>query len=175
MNVLGNSQDAKLIYQWVHGQRDKRDPYAYSRGSMGAPEGWEFLGYGSFRSAWRSPEGVCYKVEHYYSGWANDSDNSKEYKNWSRWSRECILPERVRLPDLTYFENGGKPVIAMECVKGVTLTAWRRRPGNEGGYEAYRKLMFKAEDEMDGMCDMHGENVMVEEETGDLVVVDLQM
>lgn len=180
MTILGNSQDARLIYSWVH--ESKKDPYAMGRGSQGAPEGWKFLGYGSFRSAWLSPDGVVYKVEHYYPTYGGPdftSDNSKEYRNWLLW-RKCELPARVRLPEVTLYENGGKPVIAMECVRGDVLRKWRGvdiyNPNSwSTAFKFYQKLMHAAEDALDGMSDMHDENCMVDDETGELVIVDLQM
>ena len=168
MEILGNAQDARLISDFIRAVPERK------YGNKGAPNGWEFLGYGSFRSAWRSPDGVCYKVEHYYSDY--ESDNGCEYQNWRKWCK-YELPEGVRIPSLTYYENNGRPVVAMECVKGRTLSQWASDnclPFNDGTYLEYRSLMREA-GRVVGSADMHVENVMIDEDTQDLVIVDLQM
>ncbi len=169
--MLGNSQDAKFITEWARGCPDGSNRRFYG-GPM--PEGWKFIGYGSFRSVYLSPEGVAYKVQQYYSQYS--WDNVGEYQNWQRIHRECEFPEGVRLPDLTLYENGGKPVVAMEYVRGMTLADFNRscQGDEQDKYRRYRGLMVECGYGFN-LLDMHEENVMVDEESGDLVVIDIQM
>ena len=61
--MVGNARDAEFIHEWVRSHMSD-----WCRPSDDAqenpPEGWEYLGSGSFRSVWRSPDGVAYKVQH---------------------------------------------------------------------------------------------------------------
>lgn len=165
MDILGNEQDARLIRDFVLTDQQR------AHGRMGCPDGWQFLGHGSYRSVWLSPEGVCYKVEHEYHPYS--SDNAKEYRNWRDWTRNCILPEGTRIPNLTYYELSGRPVIAMERVNGETLfDAKYFIPEEE--IARFRDLMYELEEEL-GSLDIHDENVMVDYGTMELVIVDLQM
>lgn len=165
MDILGNEQDARLIRDFVLADKKR------ARGRMGCPDGWQFLGSGSFRSVWLSPEGVCYKVEHEYYPYS--SDNAAEYRNWRNWTRNCMLPEGTRIPELTYYELDGKPVIAMERVNGETFfNAKSFIPEEE--IARFRDLMYELEEEL-GSSDIHDENVMVDYSTMELVIVDLQM
>lgn len=160
---VGNAEEARFIHQWVRSMVG--EGFAPSRGvTDNPPEGWDFLGVGSFRSTWRSPTGVAYKVQHSSE---SHQGNELEYRVAVRLMSAEPL-EGVRFPACSLFPViDGEDVIAMECVKGVTLCEfdhWSRG-------DLYGR-MYSAESHY-GLRDIHDENVMVEVDTGTLVIVDL--
>lgn len=162
MHSIGNERDARTILEWVIPHREKYDAprCAYSES---APEGWEFLGKGSFRSVWLSPEGVAYKVDHQTDRWSDQS--SQELVNLTRaWLRERTI-EGCRLPKFHGYEFGGEVVVAIEAIKGSRLYDYDG-PGRDQLYD----LLSDIEDAY-RLTDMHDENVMVDED-GYLVPVD---
>lgn len=161
---VGNAEEARFIHQWVRSMAG--EGFAPSRRvTNNPPEGWGFLGVGSFRSTWRSPTGVAYKVQH-----SSEScqDNELEYRVAVRLMSAEPL-EGVRFPACSFFPaDGGEGVIAMECVNGVTLCEFDRSSSRGDLYDR----MYSAESHY-GLRDIHDENVMVEVDTDTLVIVDL--
>lgn len=166
MDTIGNAADAQLILEWV---RDSRVHYGKPDvvSDEQAPEGWKYVSYGSFRSVWASPEGVAYKVTHTTH---SSQSNSEEYDNLVA-VRDCKLPMSARLPKAELFElqygAEDEEVIAMELIHGVILLRYRG-PRESEYYEILRICEIKLE-----LSDLHDENVVIDEITGDLVVVDL--
>lgn len=162
MHSIGNEKDAQTILEWVIPHREKYDaPRCTYSGS--APKGWRFLGKGSFRSVWLSPEGVAYKVDHYRDAWCNQSE--RELINLTRaWLRERTV-KGCRLPKFHGYEFGGEVVVAIEAINGVRL--WDYKGADRG---ILYDLMSDIENEY-RLTDMHDENVMVDED-GYLVPVD---
>lgn len=160
MTSIGNISDARMIHRWVN-EADRKYGRSERAWQEEAPEGWEFLGSGCFRSVWRSPEGIAYKVQH---GKGSSQSNEEEYDNLQRASR-CEIPEGVRLPAASLYEVGEERVIAMEAISGSTL-------GYYGGDDRWRyySLMHACEAAF-RLEDLHDENVKVDE-GGYLVVVD---
>lgn len=161
MHNIGNIEDAETILHWV-----RSSEYSYGLSSVVAeelaPEGWEYLGRGSFRSVWLSPEGVAYKVEHsdcYGCQSVIEVDNLTY-----AWSRQ--VPDGCRLPRFHGYRIGHEMVVAVERVSGKTLYE-TEAPGTERLYDLMHRL-----EKLFSLSDMHDENVMVDED-GILVLVDL--
>lgn len=161
MDIIGNRRDARFILDWVsRSEKEYGRPKVAWAGS--APLGWEFLGVGSFRSVWRSPDGVAYKVQH-DKGYGNNG-NEQEYENLLR-AQKCELPDGVRLPRGFLFTEGDYTVMAMEAVDGVTLDDYR---GNLR--DMFYNMLSVCESALK-LWDLHGDNAMVDE-NGTLVLVD---
>ena len=159
MHAIGNEHDALTILHWVRDHSvEYGKPYCVEQES--APYGWKFIGTGSFRSVWLSPEGVAYKVTH--TDW--DDQSVDEVNNLKRaWERE--VPDRCRLPRFADFCLGDEIVVAVEFIKGRVLNEYRGE-----GKNGYYSLMHEIE-KYYKLYDMHDENVMVDED-GYLVPVD---
>ena len=161
MHGIGNFHDAQTILHWVraHGSSDRwNKPVCVLDKS--APQGWEFVGTGSDRSVWRSPEGVGYKVQHNdYGQCAGEIVKLKEV-----WSEGPI--DGIRLPQFESYEVGDELVVAIELIDGLTLGKYRG-PDEDDFYNLMHKVERKYH-----LWDMHEENCMVEISTGKLVPVD---
>lgn len=158
METVGNAEDARFIHEW-HERRFDGGFEAYAKESD-APKGWKFLGAGKYRSVWRSPEGVAYKVEHNpYRGYGQT--NSEEYDK-VRFAWSCDPLADVRLPRVELYSlRDDVDVIAMECISGKTVSdQWGDR---------YWLIPQYVEDVIEEMChayglhDLHSGNVMVTE------------
>lgn len=161
---IGNASDAREILEWVRGSPER---YSVPRcvAEKSAPEGWEYVGHGSFRSVWRSPEGVAYKVEHFGD---YDSQNGDEVMNLaSAW--ESGTPEGCRLPKFAEFRVSGEIVVAIELIIGETLSNYCYTSGRRND-DLYERLHLC--ESRYGLGDLHDENVIVEADTGILVPVD---
>lgn len=160
MHNIGNEHDAQTILHWV---RDHSSEYGLPScvEQESAPYQWEFIGHGSFRSVWLSPEGVAYKVDHSSGRW--DGQCREEIDNLKKaWEKGVI--DGTRLPKFSEYGFGGEVVVAIELIKGSTLGRY------SGDSRDYYSLMREVEYRYD-LCDIHVENVMVDEE-GLLVPID---
>lgn len=161
MHGIGNEWEAEHIYLWV--SRDRRK-YARPRCAEQelAPEGWEYVASGSFRSVWRSPTGVAYKVEHNRSEYSHQS--AEEIENLKKaWEKGA--PEGCRLPKFDEFRVDGEVIVAVEYIDGPTLHEYE---GPEDDlYERLDQCEFRF-----ALSDLHDENVVVDAD-GLLVPVDL--
>lgn len=168
MHNIGNEHDAQTILHWV---RDHSSEYGIPLcvEQESAPYQWEFIGYGSFRSVWLSPEGVAYKVDHSSGRWngqcQEEIDNLK-----AAWEKGVI--DGTRLPKFSEYDFGDEIVVAIELIKGSTLRTYRSTLGSYRGSSDrdYHDLMREVEDYY-RLGDLHTENVMVDEE-GFLVPID---
>jgi len=161
MHSIGNDHDAHTILYWVRSHpKEYGRPSCVTRGE--APEGWEYVGRGSFRSVWRSPEGVAYKVGHYEDDYQSSEEVHKLTEAW-----EVGAPEGCRLPKFTPYYPDDDIVVAVELIKGETLYEYGESSGPFGDYY---DLLNDIEDRF-RLSDMHDENVMVDED-GYLVPVD---
>lgn len=161
MHNIGNFHDAQAILCWV------RESPAGDWGipprvlDKDAPNGWEYVGRGSYRSVWRSPEGVAYKVAHRNSRWNQCLEEITNLK--AAWEYGAI--KGVRLPRFNSFEIDGELVVALELIEGERLCDY------EGyDYEELMCLMGDIEDEY-GLGDMHDQNCIVDTD-GLLVPID---
>lgn len=162
MHGIGNERDARTILEWVtpHRRKYEAPTCAWSRS---APEGWKFLGRGSFRSVWLSPEGVAYKVDHNRDDWSDQS--TQELVNLTRAWRKGHTIEGCRLPKFHGYELDGEVVVAIEAINGVLLWEYRG---------ADRNTMYDLISDIEReyrLIDMHDENVIVDQD-GYLVPVD---
>lgn len=161
MHGIGNEHDAQTILFWVRSHDAK-----YGKPSCviheEAPLGWTYLGSGSFRSVWLSPEGVAYKVNHMSS---YDSQSGDEIENLERLWKSGTLPG-CRLPKFSSFTVDREPVVAVERVHGVTL---REYEGDD--WDMFYDIMNNLSNKL-RLFDVHDENVMVDRD-GILVLVDL--
>lgn len=170
MHGIGNDHDAQTILFWVrsHGRNDWGTPRCVAR--QEAPLGWEFLGTGSYRSVWLSPEGVAYKVGHT----ARDDQSGPEVDKLTEvWENTDRLPAQCRVPRFERYDVDGELVIAVEHIKGQTLAAARDTQSVDRElFRFFAEALHVIENRFN-LWDMHTENAMVDSETGDLVVVDL--
>lgn len=163
MHSIGNFHDAQTILHWV-----RSHPSRYGRPTCvteeSAPEGWSYLGRGSFRSVWLSPEGVAYKVGH--EGYRENQCSDEIANLRSAWADPRSVPDGCRLPRFEGFDVDGDLVVAIEKISGMVLDEYH---GEE--QSKYYKLMRTVE-KVFRLWDMHSENCMVEDGTGYLVPVD---
>lgn len=112
IDMIGNVDDAQFIYNWV------RERSSWEAESDSTPEGWERLGSGCYRVAFRSPEGVVYKVQLLRNSYQS---NSGEFKYLRKLWLSFRMPRGTRLPkhELYSFDKESDSVIAMECVPRV--------------------------------------------------------
>lgn len=104
--LVGNQEEAKFIHDWWW--KELRN-----RGSQ-APEGWEYLGAGSFRAAYLAPSGVVYKVQKHRPS-SRYQTNKGEYEAWRKLYFGRKMPAHSRLPKLGYFPIDDKwGVVAIE-------------------------------------------------------------
>ncbi len=161
MHEIGNYHDALTIRTWV---RESGDDYL-PRCSLTreAPEGWTFMGRGSYRSVWRSPEGVAYKVSHNTRYHDQQGDEAKALKR--AW--EEIEPlEGCRVPKFNQFDVNDELILAVEAIDGTTLDEYK---GDDR--DVYYEMLHALEQHY-RVGDLHNENVMIDS-GGQLVIVDL--
>ncbi len=169
MHGIGNDHDAQTILYWVrsHPKHEYGKPICVQQGE--APEGWEFLGSGSYRSVWLSPEGVAYKVNH--SAWDEQSEGELA-KLKEVWENQERLPALCRVPRFESYKVDGEPVVAIEAVNGKTLSdSYYENVIDRETHKMHQEHLRMIENRFK-LWDMHGENAMIDEETGELVVVD---
>jgi RIO-like serine/threonine protein kinase len=160
MDNIGCAEEAEFIHTWVNGHRNVWGEVQTEL----PPEGWTFLGIGTFRSVWRSPSGVAYKVQNHA---CSSQNNEEEYVRIREACAEDV-PTGARLPRCSYFPvSADEGVVAMECIQGKTVHAMC---GDEVPRE-FRDLMRCLENKY-CLTDMHEWNVMIEEGTGLMVLID---
>jgi len=165
MHGIGDAEEAQKILDWVRAsEMDGCLPRCVRNGD--APEGWEYIGRGSFRSVWFSPSGVAYKVSHRVT--IRNRQSVEEVANLaSAWEKE--VPEGCRLPKFDKFHIDDELVVAIERIVGDTLYEFVREGNDESDYyERMRDCERRYR-----LIDLHDENVIIEESTGLLVPVDL--
>jgi len=153
-----------------------------------APDGWEFIGDGAYRYAFRSPSGVVYKIENEDGEY--EAHNHREYENIQRCNQ--IPVQGWRVPEASYFEiprqsGAVTRVIAMEYVPGPDDTLCRKSfqyssynmargiqyecscgsPGGECVAERWQQIK-----DAWGILDVHTGNVRVEAD-GTRVLIDV--
>ena len=170
MHNIGSREEAQEILDWVR-SFDRKYDRPTCIWDAEAPEGWGYLGSGAFRSVWLSPSGVAYKVEHRPDYDAQSSDELSKLR--ASWSLEPL--EGCRLPKFQGYKVDDEPIVAIEAIKGSTLSehvygdGYDQGPGYGVRRELY-SLLRKVEDYY-RLWDMHDENAMVDED-GTLVPVD---
>lgn len=159
---IGHEYEAGFIRDWL------RLTSKYSRHEDAAPGGFKRLGSGCYRVAFLSEESkVVYKVQH--SADERYQSNRGEYLNLrSMMLRK--LPKEIRFPRyyLWELEGRGDEVAAMEYLPKL-LDSF----GNFGGggkYWAARNGLCRI---FPDLWDSHGANIAVDEESGQIVPIDL--
>jgi len=127
------------------------------------PEGFERIGRGSHRVAFRGPGGLVYKVE------LRLGANLTEAETFS-WARtRAHLPAEVRLADQALVGM----ISVMEYVDGVTFADVIDSGEGWAGWEVEDlKDLNNTLDAYSGLDDLHAGNLMIDN-TGTVVVVDL--
>jgi hypothetical protein len=165
MDMIGNAKDAELIHYWHH---DIREDGEWET----APEGWEYLGEGCYRTAYLSPDGVVYKVQQ-TEGYSWQSNNG-EWEQWKRLFLNCRMPKHTRLPWM-YFHaltgRGDLGVIATERFNR-SLGSCSRYDYKQKGDLDYWSLLEEVR-YATGLGDLFGDNLMIDEENKMLVPTDL--
>ncbi len=161
MHNIGNEHDAQVILCWV--RESPREGWGVPSRALDkvAPDGWEYVGRGSYRSVWRSPEGVAYKVGHHDSRWNQCLDEVTNLK--AAWEHGAI--DGVRLPRFNSFKIDGELVVALELIEGERLCDYEGLNRRE-----LASLIGDIEDEY-GLSDMHDQNCIVDAD-GLLVPID---
>jgi hypothetical protein len=167
--MIGTVEEAVFIAQWEL-EMDEHCEWL-------CPEGWEVLGEGAYRVAFRSPSGVVYKRENedgkYYG------HNCREWENIQRLKRIPVQGWRVPESTLYSVKVSGPEVsiIAMEYVSGESdvhcYTVWGDKHPCTCGSPSGR---CTAEVWLDmreawGIGDVHTGNIRVEED-GTRVLID---
>jgi hypothetical protein len=163
--MVGNIEEARVIALW---EFDEVDEYEYQ-----APRGFEYIGEGASRIAFRSTEtGVVYK-RHYYPG---DETNQCEFKNIQR-IKEIPL-KGWRVPDASLHDVEGECIIAMEFVNGSMDVYCQRsyrswdRPCNCGKpLGCCSADAWEQPESVWGVDDIHVGNIVIDE--GIRVLIDL--
>lgn len=159
--MIGNETDAEFIRDYV---MDIEGDY-YRDGSV-APEGWQRLGSGCYRSAWLHEEsGVVYKVQHsYVDSWQSNVDEARTLRRYFLKK----MPKGCRLPRYQYFALDGRGVIAMERFSKLL-----RQVGYYQDPKGYHDRLRLLRDVLRDVSDFHGGNLAIDEENDLLVPIDL--
>lgn len=166
--MLGNEENARFIRDWYQEARGgERLPW---RRWEDEPEGWTYLNHGVSRAAYLGPDGVVYKVQHYYGGDENyylGQSNSGE-ADTLRKHFLTKLPRGCRLPRFTYYELDGRGVMVMEYFKKLLNQVPHSSPERsvlESPLRALRAVLR--------LEDLYGVNLAVDTERELLVPIDL--
>lgn len=78
------------------------------------PNGFEYLGSGSYRHAFLGPDGVVYKRDTLF---AEDEQSGSNLAEWETYQSAPALPARVRFARTHLWHVCGSHIIAMEYVQ----------------------------------------------------------
>jgi hypothetical protein len=98
----GCVRDARIAREFHATYQKEVDRTMY--GPVCMPEGWEQLGSGSYRAAYRAPSGVVYKVNHkLHDGVRTKGNNYAEMMNIIRLRKTGAIPKGWAVPDATLY------------------------------------------------------------------------
>jgi hypothetical protein len=98
--MIGNETDAKLAKLMTQ---------------VSLAEGWEYIGMGSYRVSFLSPEGIVYKRQHYSDQGFGESDcNEREFELFQKVGESTDV-EGFKLAPCHLWDNG---VLAMPYITG---------------------------------------------------------
>lgn len=158
--MLGNESSAEFIRDWSLLTSKHYRPEQ-------APQGWTRLGSGCYRVAYLNAlEGIVYKVEHRYGGFGQTNEGEFQKLRSMRLTR---LPKGIRFPRYHLYSLDGRTVAAMEYLPKLLKDF--SRYGGEGA--TYWNLKSKLCDTLPDLWDMHGANIAVDENTKEIVPIDL--
>lgn len=166
--MLGNEENARFIRDW----------YVEARGGESnswrrwedEPEGWTYLNHGVSRAAYLGPDGVVYKVQHYYGRDASyylGQSNSGEAETLRKHFL-TKLPKGCRLPRFTYYELDGRGVMVMEYFRKLfnqVITSHKEYGKYASPLDDLRRTLR--------LEDLYGANLAVDTERELLVPIDL--
>ncbi len=163
MRIIGSQDEAEKIHDWVrHCEAIQGKPRVVRLKS--APRGWRYISRGEYRSAWLSPSGVVYKVNHrretYWDQSAAEAANLR-----SAWFQKP--PAGCRIVRFGTYSVKGEVIVAMEYVDGELVDALSEAQVNTDPYYARMRRM----EDLFKLSDLHGDNAMVDG-NGNLVVID---
>lgn len=132
--IIGTRAEAMAIVKALRGgARGRRDnDLLHALQSIG----WDFLGEGCYREAWKSPSGVVYKVQLSDGAW--DSSNEDEVRRARALRLRKDIPEDIVIPKASGFRIDGRTVVAMEFMDGEQppgcwWSSWDNTPQCECG------------------------------------------
>lgn len=163
--MIGTAEEAEFIHYWYH---DVREDYQWEM----APEGWEYLGEGCYRTAYLAPSGVVYKVQQ--TEGRSYQSNKGEWEQWKRLRFNCKMPRHTRLPWLYYHQLPSRDGLGVIAIERFTrsLNNVRRYGYEEKGDLDYWSLLPEVQ-EATGVGDLYGNNLMIDEKRKMLVPTDL--
>ncbi len=148
------------------------------------PEGWEFIGDGAYRWAFRSPSGVVYKLENEDGEF--EGHNCREFENIQRC--KLIPVQGWRVPEASVYKAGGRNIIAMEYIPGGVNDKMCQKSFEQNSYNKRSGRKYKCTcGKPRGRCtaevwydireawdieDIHTGNIRVEED-GTRVLIDV--
>lgn len=168
--MIGNAREAEFIRDWYMEYQAKS--WA-EQGLIGdAPEGWEWLGQGCYRTAFLAPSGVVYKVQGHYpkrGTYHCGQTNAAEAASFRKFMFRK-LPRGCRFPRFQLFELDGRTVIAMEKFDKLLkdFNSWDNGEGSK-----YWKLHQEVQEVLHEVYDAHGGNFAIDVENGQLVPIDV--
>jgi len=163
--MIGNEVDARFIRDWY---RETTQNASWATPNK-VPEGWKYLSSGCYRSVYLHVEsGVVYKIErdrNYTGGQTNEG----EYNNL-RLYRFKRMPKGCRFPRWAFyaFEDQDN-VMAMEYFTHLLKEYSRYDEKGSRHWENLRKIR----NVLQGIWDLHGANLAVDQTTEELVPIDL--
>lgn len=160
--LVGNQEEAKFIHDWWWSREYYHD--------YQAPEGWEYLGEGSFRAAYLAPSGVVYKVQMDLPS-ARHQSNKREYEVWRNLYFNCKMPAHSRLPKLGYFPiSDDWGVVAIErLTKGYEY--WGCVPGTNDTL-TWMQVINRISSQCN-ISDLVGDNLFLDDDGKTIVPTDL--
>lgn len=157
--MFGNETEARFIRDW----RDLYLRAGRTTHEIPVPEDWKKLGSGCYRTAYLSPSGVVYKVQHRKTSWQTNVGEAEKIR--SLMFRK--LPKGCRLPRFALYDLGTEGVLAMEKFdKLLNEFAFYSFDGSR--YWGLREELMQALN----LWDLHGANVAIDKE-GLVVPIDL--
>lgn len=149
--MIGNAEEAQFISDWYRNSKCVC--------VTGAPEGWKYLGSGSYRTAYLSPSGVVYKVQQ--DPGCSYQSNRGEWDTYRRLYYTCKMPKHSRLPKMGFFPMGSTVgVIAAEFIPKECT--WYRVLKNDKGEEYMFSDVVRAVRDATRIGDLYGENVRLD-------------
>lgn len=159
--MLGNETSAEFIRDWYALM------HKHHRWEERAPEGWVRLGDGCYRAAYlHVDENVVYKVEHKYG--RGGQTNEGEFKQLCD-IKFTKLPKGIHLPRYHLHKLDGRTVAAMEYVPKL-LSSFSTYRGAGVSYWILRAALCET---LPQLSDMHGDNIAVDEDTQEIIPIDL--
>lgn len=160
--AFGNERNARFIRDWYVLMAE------HCRTGEKPPQEWRRLGSGCYRAAFlHEPSGVVYKVEHRYGSGYTQS-NKGEAESFRRFLL-TKLPHGCRLPRWEFYELDGRGVMVMEKFDKLLHEFGKYTANGSKYWDAQSRFSSAFPD----LWDLHGRNIAVDEETGQIVPIDL--